>query len=157
MAELLEPSHAALLDDLQAPAFIDGVDAGRWRLVGIKWPTATFTITAGDGNEMAMRVDLSEYPARPPAGTPWDLYADAPLSAACLPKGPAAGQVFRSAWSAQQGHTPYMATERLALESHPGWPVKHPERTWTATRTISFYLGELFKELRSCQLPEITA
>lgn len=158
MSEVYDPARVAIEDDLRSVPVLDGVENGYWRVVDLAFPTLTIAVTTGDGRELGMRVDVTGYPAAAPAGTPWSIVANRPLTLAELPSGATAETVFRSAWSAINGWTPYMASERLLVQGdHATWGAEHPERSWNPNRTIAFYLTELHKELRSCIMPEATA
>jgi len=158
VAEALDPAWVAIEEDLQAVPVLDGVENGYWRVVSLTFPTLIVAITAGDGRVFGMRVDLTGYPTVAPAGTPWHLDVNRPLTQMELPAGPSAEVVFRSHWSSINGWTPYMASERVLIQGdHATWAPQHPERSWNPTRTIAFYLTELHKELRSCTVPEVAA
>lgn len=158
MTDIADPAQVALEEDLQSVPFLDGVEKRYWRVVRLEFPTLIVAITAGDGRELGMRVDTSDYPTTAPAGTPWNIEANEPLGQPALPSGTTAQTVFRSEWSRINGWTPYMASERLLIQGdHPQWGPQHPERAWNPTRTITFYVSELHKELRSCAIPETDA
>lgn len=155
---MADPSLLAVREDLESAAFQDGVVHGRWRVVRFEWPFLVVAIRAGGGGELGMRVELSGYPTAAPAGMPWDLEQDIALAADRLPEGPAAAVVFRSGWSQANGHTPYMASERLTVQGdHLPWAAQHPTRAWNPSRTLEFYVAELHKELRSCTMPKASA
>jgi hypothetical protein len=149
----VDPCRLRLERDLASSRFDGGVDAGYWRVIEVDWPYVTVAITAGDGNELGMRLLVDGYPAAAPAGRPWDLAGNVALPASRLPMGGSSDLVFRSAWSAQNDNAPYMACERTALATHPaGWASELPDRKWTAARTIDFYLAQVHHELRSVVL-----
>lgn len=150
----IDPIRRRVERDLVAADFELGVDAGLWRDATLIWPHLTVTIIAGDGNEFGMRLALDGYPATAPAGQPWDLQEDCPLSPACWPTGGTAPQVFRHDWSIQNGNAPYMACDRIGLATHPNWATDNPERAWHAGRTIAFYLSEIHHELRGATIPQ---
>lgn len=154
MEATVDPGLARLREDIQSPAFLYGVDEGWWRVVGLEWPILVLAVRAHDGNELGMRVDLTGYPTVAPAGQPWDLDANCPLPYRRWPKGPTQAQVFRANdWSVTNGNSPYMATERNALKWHPEWVGNFPERAWTPSRHLDFYVQQLRNELRSATLP----
>jgi hypothetical protein len=138
--------------DLASPRFESGVDAGSWRLISLNWPYLTVAITAGDGHELGMRLLVDDYPGQAPAGQPWDLATDGPLSASRWPTGGMAPAVFRRDWSVQNGNAPYMACDRRALVDHP-WATQHPERAWNPSRSIEFYLEQVHHELSTATIP----
>lgn len=158
MIEVFDPARAEVEEDLQSVPVLDGIENGYWRILTVNFPTLIVAVTAGDGRELGVRVDVSGYPTAAPAGTPWDIDSDRPLTLVELPAGPTAHIVFRSQWSQINGHTPYMASERLLIQGdHATWAPQHPERAWNPARTIAFYLTELHKELRACTIPEVPA
>lgn len=157
MTEVFDPARLAIEEDLQSVPVLDGVENGHWRVVSLNFPMLTVAITAGDARQFGMRVDVTGYPTAAPAGTPWHIDANRPLTQTELPTGPSAETVFRSQWSSINRWTPYMASERALIQGdHATWAPQHPERSWNPTRTIAFYLTELHKELRSCTIPEVT-
>lgn len=152
---VVDPCRARLERDLTSSRFDGGVDAGFWRLVRLEWPYLAVAITAGDGHELGMRLHVDGYPATAPAGQPWDLDQDVPLPASRLPTGGSSPAVFRSGWSAGHGNAPYLACERVALDTHePGWANDLPDRKWSPTRAIDFYLAQIHQELRGAFLPQ---
>lgn len=150
----VDPARLRLERDLANGDFAAGVDAGLWRLVEVAWPSIDVAITAGDGNELTMRIQVDDYPRLAPAGRPWDLDADAPLGYHRWPTGGHAPQVFRPDWSKDNHDAPYMACDRTGLATHPGWATSHPERSWNPTRTIAFYVAEIWRELRGATMPK---
>ena len=150
-----DPSQTALRADLESAQFEDGAERGRWRFVSLDWPYLTLAISAGDGNELGMRIQVNGYPTAPPAGIPWDLDVGCALPLARLPMGGGAQQVFRSQWSISNSNTPYMATERRIIVpgGHEAWAQQHAEPGWNPNRTIAFYAQQLHAELRGCTIP----
>lgn len=158
MTEVFDPARVAIEEDLHSVPVLDGVENGYWRVASLNFPTLIVAITAGDRREFGMRVDVTGYPTAAPAGTPWHIDENRPLTQTELPTGASAETVFRSHWSSINKWTPYMASERLLIQGdHVTWAPQHPERSWNPTRNIAFYLTELHKELRSCTIPEVTA
>jgi len=151
-----DPCQVRLERHLRSSEFESGVAAGLWRLVSLDWPYLIVTITAGDGNELGMRLHIDGYPSKAPAGQPWDIVQDMPLPVSRWPTGGTAFQIFRSDWSVQNGNAPYMACDRVGLGTHPDWATQHPHRAWNPGRTITFYLREIHHELRAARLPAPT-
>jgi hypothetical protein len=152
-----DPGRLRLDRDLASGDFESGVGAGLWRLVSLSWPYLTVTITAGDGNQLAMRILIDGYPRAAPGGEPWNLDRGEALPASRWPTGGTAGLVFRPDWSPANKNAPYMACDRTGLAGHPGWANEHPARAWNPSRTIAFYLREVHHELRSATLPRASA
>lgn len=149
------PNGNQLQEHLVSSEFEAGVNSGFWRIVSFTWPELTVAISAGDGRELGMRIAVDGYPALPPSGQPWDLESNSPLSVERWPTGGTAPQIFRPDWSRANGNAPYMACDRMGLRAHPGWATEHPSRAWNPSRTISFYLREVHKELRGATLPDV--
>lgn len=148
-----DPCCARLERDLMTSRFESGVSAGLWRLVNLDWPYVTAAITAGDGNELGMRLLVDGYPGVAPAGQPWNIDRDEPLPPARWPGGGSAAQVFRADWSVGNGNAPYMACDRVGLATHRQWATQHPDRAWNSRRDIAFYLEQIHHELQAAQLP----
>jgi hypothetical protein len=149
-----EPAETQLLRDLRSSEFSVGVDAKMWRLVNYAWPIIDVAITAGDGNELGMRINCEDYPRVAPAGRPWDLAGACPLPYELWPRGATAAAVFKPDWAREYGDAPYMACDRGGLKAHAEWATAHPDRAWNSSRTISFYVAEVWRELRGAVLPK---
>lgn len=148
------PAERRLHADLEAHDFQAGVAAGMWKLVAVEWPTATFAVSTGKGAQLGMQLNVDDYPVQAPAGQPWDLVGKGPLPVGKWPTGGTAVLTFRPDWSPGNGNAPYLAADRVGLATHPDWSTQHPERAWNPTRTISFYLAEIHRDLRAAELPE---
>lgn len=149
-----DPSRRRLEHDLALDEFDSGVSAGMWRVVSLDWPELVVAITAGDGNEVGMRLNLDGYPAAAPAGRPWDLKHFALLAPELWPVSILAVATFRQDWSVGNGGAPYLACDRVALSGHPDWATAHPDRAWNPGRTITFYLREMHRELQCASVPQ---
>ena len=146
------PDRVRLEQDLITAEFDAGVRAGQWRLAELRWPALFVGVTVGAVGELGLRLAVDGYPALAPAGQPWDLDRDGPLPAARWPTSGVGVEVFRLDWSIQNGNAPYLACDRIPLQSHPGWLVEDPPRAWHANRTVTFYLSELWRELQAATL-----
>ncbi|GAB3039689.1 hypothetical protein GCM10027052_20060 [Parafrigoribacterium mesophilum] len=151
----MSPNELRLRRDLASPAFDDGVAAGHWRLIDLTWPTLTVAVSAGTG-ELVIKIDTDGYPAVPPYGITWDLGRNAPLDARRWPRGSGAEQTYKAGWYEPSVNAIYLACDRAALRVHPEWATSYPERTWNPSRTITFYLGELHRDLAVATIPEET-
>jgi len=149
-----DPGRLRLERDLVSGDFESGAGAGLWRLISLNWPHLMVAITAGDGNQLGMRILVDGYPRIAPAGQPWDFHRDQPLPVTRWPADGSAPQVFRPDWSPSNGNAPYMACDRVALGSHQNWAAEHPGRAWDPSRTITFYVREIHHELRGATLPQ---
>jgi hypothetical protein len=151
LAPGVDPCQARLLHDLQDPAVDAGIDAGLWRIVGLSWPALSVTIGVDGGQEFGMRLDVQGYPAAAPAGQPWDLAADALLPVDRWPVTGRTPEVFRKDWADGRGGAPYLPCDRIGLATHPNWATDG--RAWNSSRTIAFYLQELYRMLCNARLP----
>ncbi|WP_289014329.1 hypothetical protein [uncultured Methylobacterium sp.] len=144
----MTPDRAQLERDLAAVPFQEGAARGRWRLITIAWPFATFGITAKDGREFAVRLECSGYPAQPPTGGLWDLAGNAILPAVKWPRGDAVFLgTFRQDW--HMGAALYFPLDRLSRQGHPDWANTHPHLTWKPEKGIVQHLAEVHRFLNS--------
>jgi len=151
----VDPCQSRLRRDLQSAQVEAGVDAGFWRIVEMAWPVLTVAITVGDGAEAGMRLDVEDYPLAAPAGRPWDLAGNTLLPVDRWPITGRNPEVFRPDWSPGNGNAPYLPCDRVGLATHPNWATEHPERAWSRSRTIGFYLQELHRALSGARLPSV--
>lgn len=149
-----DPTRLRLDRDLGSDDFQGGVSAGMWRVVSLDWPALVVAITAGDGNEVGMRLLVDGYPVQPPAGQPWHLQDSALLPQEFWPISTLAVATFRKDWSPANGNAPYAACDRVGLSTHPDWATNNPERAWNPGRTIAFYLSEMHRELQCASVPQ---
>lgn len=147
----LRPDERVFRDHVSSARFQDGVDRGRWRVVGdIEWPSVLIAVTAGPRDnapkEFFLRFDLTGYPVSAPTATPWNLMAGAVLEEDQRPKGELVGQVFRSDW--EEGKALYAPFDRVALDRyHPDWRQIYPRQAWNAKRDLVWVLQNLHKML----------
>lgn len=146
-----DPCLRRVQADLESAEFAAGVAAGMWRVISLGWPFLIVAITAGDDNELVMRLQLDGYPSSAPAGQPWDLDLDDVLASPRWPQGGTASQIFRLDWSVSNLNAPYVACDRIPLGSHPDWA--NDPRAWHANRTVAFYLQEIHFELSGATIP----
>lgn len=142
----MPPDERALRGHIAGPRFIDGVERGKWRVVGdIEWPYVLVAVTAATRvnapREYFLRVDAAGYPSSAPTLTPWDPETRDVLAADSRPKGERAGAIFRSDWA--DGEALYAPFDRVALGGHSGWRQKHPRHTWHAGRDLAWVLQYL--------------
>jgi len=139
------PDERTLRTHLEGARFQAGVQAGRWRLLELTWPHATFVISAAPRSnspeEFVLRLDVAGYPHSAPTGSLWDNDAGYSLAPASRPKGDRAAHVFRTDWC--DGVAMYAPWDRIALGSHADWAQKHPHDAWNPTRDISFVLSNV--------------
>jgi hypothetical protein len=137
---------------LAGARFQDGVDRGKWRLVGeIDWPYAVIAVSAaprtGAPEEYYLRFDLTGYPAMPTA-MPWDLETREKLAPEKRPKGERAGMLFRTDWS--DGLALYAPYDRVAWQGHEdGWRQKHQRELWDTSKDITHILRNVHHVLNA--------
>lgn len=136
---------------VQGPKFQDGVDRGRWRLVGeIEWPYAVIAVSAapreGAPDEFCLRFELTSYPAMPTA-MPWDCVEGAILAPNKRPKGHRAGHLFRSDWN--NGIALYAPYDRVAWQGHENWAQTHPRELWERSPEITHVLRNVHHVLNN--------
>ena len=139
----------AFLEHVAGVPFVDGVERGRWRIVGERdWPHVLIALTAAPSetgpSEFFLRFDLTGYPASAPTATPWAQDTDQILPLELRPKGERLSRIFRTDW--KHGTALYAPFDRVALNSHSNWRRRPSIRTWDATKDLAWilrYLGEL--------------
>ena len=140
------PGLLALEADLLKPAYRAGELNGRWHLLSLSWPCATFDVAAaprpGSPPGYAFRFDLTGYPTTAPTAQPWDAEADAPLPERRWPTGTGVfASVFRPQWMA--GRCLYLPCDRLSANGHHDWRHQHPDRQWDSARGVVHYLEQV--------------
>lgn len=147
----MTPDERTLRAHLEGARFLAGVQAGRWRLLNLAWPYATFAISAAPRSngpeEFVLRLDVAGYPHLAPTGSLWDNETDRSLEPARRPKGDRAAHVFRTDWA--DGIAMYAPWDRSALESHHDWAQKYPHDAWNPTRDITFVLNNVHNILNA--------
>ncbi len=149
----MNPSEQRLRGDLASADFEAGVNAGHWRLLDLTWPALTIAISAGTG-ELVLRIDLDGYPAVAPLGITWDAAANTPLPRGRWPQGPGAEQTYKEGWFPPSPNAVYLACDRAALQVHPDWANTYSDRAWNPTRSVTFYLREIHRDLAAATVPE---
>lgn len=148
----MPPDERVFRDHVSSARFQEGVERGRWRIVGdISWPIVLVAVVAGerDGSpsEYVVRFDLTGYPETAPTATPWNLATGGVLEQEMRPKGERVGHVFRSDW--EHGKALYAPFDRVALHSHPNWRRQHSRQTWDSSRDLAWLLQILHEMLNS--------
>ena len=150
---VMAPDERALHEHLRGGRFLDGVAAGRWRLISVSWPFATVAVSAaqrpGSPDEFVLRFELGGYPYTAPTGGVWDLATDSSLPAERRPKGVRAAPLFRTDGWTGGSTAMYAPWDRIALESHPGWAEQYPLQAWNPTRDLSFILSNVYEVLNA--------
>jgi hypothetical protein len=146
----MTPDELAFREHVLGAKFQAGVDAGRWRLLDITWPTARLAIGAASRadspEEFFFRFELTGYPAVATA-CPIDIATGQTLSAEKRPKGELVGWAFRPDW--HEGRALYVPWDRLSIVGHPDWPTKHAGKLWSEGEGIVSYLRHTHELLAS--------
>lgn len=148
----MSPDERVFHQHVSSARFQDGVDRGRWRILGdIVWPVVMIAVAAGarDGapSEIVLRFDLTGYPELAPTATPWDSTAGSILGSDLRPKGELVGHVFRTDW--ERGRALYAPFDRVALNGHSGWKTQHPRQAWDSSRDLAWVLRILYEMLNN--------
>ena len=148
----MSPDERALRAHLTGTRFREGVERGRWRVVGeVTWPVVLVAVAAGPrGNapaEYFLRFDLGGYPEAAPTAMPWNPASGDVLREELRPKGTRVGHVFRTDW--ENGRALYAPFDRVALSSHPNWRTTHPRRVWDSSRDLTWILQLLHEMLNN--------
>jgi hypothetical protein len=138
-------SEECLLEHIAAPLFQDGVAHGWWDVLPatVEWPYAVFWLAPparpNSPDRYYLRVHLHDYPNKGPTATLWDLERRTKLELSKWPKGNNdVAMVFRTDWN--NADALYAPWDRIAMDNHGDWPMKHPGRGWKPSYTIVHYL-----------------
>lgn len=144
------PDERAFEADLAKGPFRLGQMAGRWRIIGIRWPYAFVAVAAKDAREFVLRLNCSGYPQSPPTGGPWDIEKDEVLAFGAWPQGNGGrmSAVFRTDW--QGGTALYLPCDRESIKGHDGWRQQMPSKVWRPSDGIVQYLEQVH-ELLHCR------
>ncbi len=136
--------------DLQDADLQAGVETDRWRILRHVGDELVIEVRIGESDSyLAIKVDVADYPAVAPAGSPWDMESDQPLAQDKWPVWPRPDMGFRKDWSPSNGNGPYWSWDRVALASHPDWANAMPGKAWHEGRTILHYLRETAREMET--------
>ena len=153
---LLPPDERALRSHIESPAFVTGVEKGKWHIIGdLDWPILMVAVSASPReyapSEFYFQFDLTGYPASPPTAAMWDQGTGKVLEPNLYPKGKRAGNVLRIVWPDKP--CIYAPFDRLAIDpthgGHPDWPQKYPHHAWNSKRDLAWvlrYLHELLND-----------
>jgi hypothetical protein len=137
----MTPDELAFREHVAGAEFQAGLDAGRWRLLSMTWPTAILAVGAGpraeSPREFFFCFDLTAYPANATA-CPIDISNGQLLPAGRRPKGEIVGHAFRTDW--MEGRALYVPWDRIAIEGHPEWRTRHAGKLWSEEAGILSYL-----------------
>jgi hypothetical protein len=147
-----DPVQRALVEDLGCTRLLAAADDGRYGIHAFNFPIVLAWV-AVDGGRLGLRLDCVGYPTQAPAGQPWDLAGNVALPVDRWPTGTRAGRVFRRDWSPTNGNAPYLACDRVPLQTHPDWQRVMAERAWNPTRDLAFYLEQVYGALQEVPKP----
>ena len=146
---VIAPDERAVRAHLDSGAFLAGVAAGRWSVVGVEWPYVTVMVSAapreGAPPGYAIRFELTGYPTIAPTGCIWDIEGNEPLAARLRPKGDEVGILFRIDGWAAAPNAMYAPWDRLALQTHANWLQGAPHLAWHPSRDLTFILDNLHR------------
>ena len=148
----MSPDERVLRQHVASARFQDGVERGRWQIVGdIGWPVVMIAVSAGPRDsapsEYVLRFDLAGYPETAPTATPWNPTTGDVLESALRPKGERVGHVFRTDW--EGGRALYAPFDRVALNGHSSWKKQHPRRAWDSSKDLGWLLQILHEMLNN--------
>ena len=148
----MPPDERVLRQHVASARFQEGVDRGRWQIVGdIAWPVVMIALKAGPRDsapsEYVLRFDLAGYPESAPTATPWNPTTGDVLEPALRPKGERVGHVFRTNW--EDGRALYAPFDRVALNGHSRWKTQHPRRVWDSSKDLAWLLQILHEMLNN--------
>lgn len=134
--------------DLEEAPFAAGADRGWWRVRLIDWPFAVIEIAVAPRPNgpgwLALRFELSAYPEAP-SGQPWDADAGTPLPPLRWPGGnERIMHVFNPGWRTD---ALYFPMDRLALDGHDAWRLKHACHLWDPGKDVTQYLRRVHELL----------
>lgn len=134
------PDERAFREHVTSAHFLDGVQRGKWRIVGeLEWPHVVIAVAAanrcGATREFFLRIDAAGYPVLPPTFMPWDPVARGVLHADRRPQGGRAAEVFRSDW--EGGKALYAPFDRVALRAHGDWAQRHSPDAWNPQKGLT--------------------
>lgn len=152
LLDSIAPDERVLRQHIASARFQEGVNRGRWRIVGeFTWPIVMIAVTAGARDnapsEYILRFDLAGYPETAPTATPWNPRTGEVLESDLRPKGERVGHVFRTDW--EDGRALYAPFDRVALNGHSSWTAQHPRRIWNSSRDLAWLLQVLHEMLNN--------
>jgi hypothetical protein len=144
-----DPSAAHVEADLQDPDFLNGLDAGRWRIISFAFPILDFAVSAtepdGSSKEYGFRAELSNYPSQAPMVHIWDHAANTHLPMDRRPKG---GQRVSITFQDWTDKTVYRPWDRKT-GPHISNSRDAPHLAWRPDRRLAFILEDLHGILNS--------
>lgn len=146
---IADPSAARIEADLRDGNFVEGSEAGRWRIISYAFPTLDFAISAtepdGASSEYGFRADLSNYPSQPPMVRIWGHDANQPLAVDRRPKG---GPRVQKTFQHWESDTVYRPWDRMT-GPHGNNANNYPHLAWHSGRRLTFIFEDLHGILNS--------
>lgn len=146
---IADPSAARVESDLHDGDFLNGCEAGRWRIISSAFPTLDFTISAtepdGTSSEYGFKAELSNYPSQPPMVQIWDHGANMPLAKDRRPKGGPRVQKTFQHWGPDTVYRPW---DRMT-GPHSNSAGTYPHLAWRPERRLIFIFEDLHGILNS--------
>ncbi len=146
---IADPSAARVAADLEEASFLNGCDAGRWRIIAFNFPILLFAISAtepdGKPSEYCFRAELSLFAAQAPLVQIWDPARNATLALALRPKG---GPRITTTFQQWGSDTVYRPWERMT-GPHNSNATNFPQLAWRPERRLTFIFEDLHGILHS--------
>src|SRR5579872_77481 len=122
----MKPNETMLKAHLEGAPFLDGVDRGKWELMGepdkidLTWPVIWVRADKRllQVGRVHLRFNTENYPQLAPTACPWDVEKNTPLASALWPKGGQASEVFNPSWNSAALYAP---CDRVAMQGHDQW------------------------------------
>jgi hypothetical protein len=146
---IADPSTARVAADLEEVGFLNGCDAGRWRIIAFNFPILDFAISAtepdGKPSEYSFRAELSRFPTQAPMVRIWDCARNDSLSVNLRPKG---GQRVTTTFQKWSDDTVYRPWDRMT-GPHNCNATNFPQLAWRPERRLLFIFEDLHGILHS--------
>jgi len=145
---IADPSAARVAADLEELRFLNGCDAGRWRILSFNFPILLFAVSAtepdGKLSEYCFRAELSNFPAQAPMVQIWAPAANAPLAPTLRPKGGARVEKTFQCWSSDTVYRPWDRMTGPHINA-----TNFPQLAWRPERRLSFIFEDIHGILHS--------
>jgi hypothetical protein len=134
------PDEAEIRKDLGSFWFRKGEKLGKWRFLGLYFPTLYVAVSAaarsGSPSHFLLKMDVQGFRSMGPTGLLWHGTGDRALTLAERPQGPD-GQAMP--YFSDFGTCLYHPIDRLAFRGGH-WPTEYPDQRWQPTDHIIRYL-----------------
>lgn len=146
---MTDPAELRVRADLAEPAFLAGIHAGRWRVIGLAFPRLDFAITATDPDgqtvEYCFYADLSGFPAVAPKVRIWDMVANVALPRERRPQGGSRVMITFQCWGDDTVYRPWDRN----TGPHGDNAINKPHLAWRPDRKLTFIFEDLHGILNS--------